>query len=450
MTDPSLKLTEIVGTVWKNIMEWKTSAPCDRLGSVFLVAILCLVQLPAGTAIAADLVIINARLFSGTGVDVIEGASIVMAGERIESVSQGTVDTAGAEVIDAGGRTVLPGLIDAHVHLFFDLQGDVYFPTSDPEARSFIETRLRGDLEAYLEQGFTSVLSAIDFWPQIVEVRKRVLSGEFKGPRLFIGGGVFVAPGGHYVCRGLEEEDRRRWCDEHISVTVENPAQVRDGVGRYAASGVDVIVYDGRTNSPTLPVEVVAALVDEAHRQQLPVLVHNSDAAGLGGLTESGIDGFIHPPAGTDEDGDFWLESLGSQRIPLGITIGETEEAIRANKLSRDEIATYMAVRQNVLTLLEAGAVPVFASDIPGLSPKETLPIVLRSLSDLGLSNAEVLHAGTRDPARLIIRRQDLGTVEPGNLADIIIVDGNPLQDLGALRNVEIVIKDGKVVVDKR
>jgi imidazolonepropionase-like amidohydrolase len=434
----------------KNIVERKQIARCGHIRSVFLAAMLCLALLAAGTGIAADLVITNARLFSGADANVIEGASIVVAGERIESVSQGTVDSAGAEVIDAGGRTVLPGLIDAHVHLFFDLQGDMYFPTSDPEVRSFIETRLPGDLEMYLEQGFTSILSAIDFWPQIVEVRKRVLSGEFKGPRLFIGGGVFVAPGGHYVCRGLEEEDRRRWCDEHISVTVENPAQVRDGVGRYAASGVDLIVYDGRTNSPTLSVEVVAALVDEAHRQQLPVLVHNSDAAGLDGLTESGIDGFIHPPGGTDEDGDFWLERLGSQRIPLGITIGETEEAIRANELPPDEIAAFMAVRQNVLTLLKAGAVPIFASDIPGASPKETLPIVLRSLSELGLSNAEVLHASTRDPARLIIRRQDLGTVEPGNLADMIIVDGNPLEDLGVLRNVEIVIKGGKIVVDKR
>src|SRR5690606_9490724 len=96
------------------------------------------------------------------------------------------------------------------------------------------------------------------------------------------------------------------------------------------------------------------------------------------------------------------------------------------------------------------GAVPVFASDMPGAGPEEILPRMIEVLANHELSNEEVLLAATRNAAQVLLGKSDLGTIERGQLADIIIVDGDPLNDLMDLLEVEVVVKDGDVVVDKR
>src|SRR5437867_2875481 len=114
-------------------------------GSGATAAVLCLLALlRVPTAPAADLVIINARVFTGTGAAVMERANIAVTGQRIEAVSAGPITTTGARVIDAAGKTVMPGLIDGHVHLFFDLQGGpgARFPTNDADARAYIQNRI--------------------------------------------------------------------------------------------------------------------------------------------------------------------------------------------------------------------------------------------------------------------------------------------------------------------
>lgn len=420
-----------------------------------LQALLCfsLLTCTGATATAADLVIANARLFSGADTRLVEHVNLVIRGDRIESVSTDPVEAAGAMVIDATGYTVMPGLIDAHLHLFFDLQGGARFPASDAEAEKFVREELPGDLEEYLQHGFTTVLSAIDFWPQIVGVRDRVNVPGSRAPHLLVAGGVLVAPGDHYVCRALEG-DRKAWCNEHVAAQIGTAEEARAAVVRYAESGVDLIVYDSLTNAPEPNAEVARAVVRAAHDAGLRVLVHNADAIRFGALIEAGIDGFVHPPSGTlDASSGEWslIESGGVPAgMPLGITIGETEEAIRAGQRTAEQIAAYEITRKNVVTLLEHGAVPVFASDIPGASPSQTIPIVFRSLTGLGLDNAEVLLAGTRDAARALGQEHETGTLEPGKRADILIVRGDPLQDLAAIGEVELVIKAGEILVDNR
>jgi imidazolonepropionase-like amidohydrolase len=358
------------------------------------------------------------------------------------------VNTSGAKVIDAAGKTVMPGLIDAHVHLFFDLQGQRYFPTSDSAARSYAEGRLREKLAAHLEAGFTTILSPIDFWPYIVDVKNQIRTGNLKGPRLLIAGGVFVSPGGHYVCAG-EQGEAKRWCDEHISVPVNEPGPARDGVRRYAEREVDFIVYDSVTNAPDLNEPVIRALVDEAQKHGLRVLVHTSRVSGLERLVNWGVKGFVALPTGP-RDAANSLTGRAVQRIPLGINYGGTEEAIRAGRATKEQTGAYEANRQNLSTILKAGAVPAFGSDLAGMDPRDVRRIVLRALSDIGLSNEDVLRASTRNTGQLLLGQKDLGTLEPGNVADIIIVDGNPLADLNALDKVQTVIRAGEIAVDKR
>ena len=398
------------------------------------------------SAASADLIIRNATLFSATDASFVEGANILIAGDRIELISYESVNAPGAISVDATGSTVMPGLIDIHVHLFFDLQDEAYFPSSDSEISEYAEQQLPNKLKSHLEQGFTTLLSPIKFWPQIISIRGRIASGELVGPRLFVAGGVFIAPGMHYICKGLEGE-RKRWCNDHLSAQVGNAGEVRESVRRYADSGVDVIVYDSLTNSAEVDDELVRTIVNAAHSLGLPVLVHGSDTAGFSRLIRAGIDGFVHPPSGPAEKRWVMVEE---SNIPIGITIGETEEASRSGKLTSDERTAYEMIRHNTQELLDKGAILVFASDMPGAPPSQTLPIVLRSLTDLGLNNIEVLWASTRNAARALGLAHELGTLEPGKLADILIVAGDPRTDLDALSKVELVIKDGKIVVDNR
>ncbi|MGH8210897.1 MAG: amidohydrolase family protein, partial [Steroidobacteraceae bacterium] len=348
------------------------------------------------------------------------------------------------------GETVMPGLIQGHMHLFRDLKGKQYFiPKSDAEASAYLDSRAKQMLEEYLQNGFTSLLSAGDLWPQIADVRDKLAAGELQGPRLFIAGGSFAAPGGSYICTSRTDAEKL-WCEQHIFAPMSNAEAAREGVRKYAARGVDVIVYDAVTNSRGFMPEIVTALTDEAHKHGLHVLVHNSDAKDVNGLLDAGVDGFVHPPSVTFDCDGVLLKRAGHQHVPVAITLGGYEEEVSSGRATQAQRSDYVTSRHNAMMLLKAGAVPVFGLDKAGVAPQEMVAIVGRSMIDLGMSNAQVLQAATRNAAQSLLGKKDLGTLEPGQLADIIIVDGDPLQDLSALTRVKVVIKGGQVVVDKR
>ncbi len=408
----------------------------------------------SGAALAADIAITGGRVFTGVEDGARERAAVVVSDGRIVSVSDDAAPAEAATVIDASGLTVMPGLIDTHVHLFFDLMGQgPAFPVSDEEADAYAADKMPADLENYLDNGFTTLLSAIDFWPHILTVRERLDSGEIRGPRLLAAGGALMAPGWHYICGRLEGEPKA-WCNEHVAVQIDSPQSAAEAVERYVASGVNAIVYDALTNNAAgVDPAIAGAVVESAHSAGLPVLVHNADTAGFGVLTGAGIDGFIHPPGGTlDPAGSQWRGISGQvpNGLVLGITTGETEEAIRNGQRTEEQITAYGATRANVQYLLSKGAMPVYASDIPGGLPAYTRPIVIRSLIDLGLSPAEVLQAATINAARALRMDDEIGSLEAGKRADILVVRGNPLNDPNAVADVVLVIQDGKVVVDNR
>lgn len=413
-------------------------------------------MLTAGAVSAADLVITNARLFAATDSAVVERANIALTDGRIEAISTGAMNTVGAEVIDAKGMTVMPGLIDAHIHAFFKLpplgdtsQARPSFPKSEAEARAYIGGELREKLADLLQHGFTSILSSIDFWPLIVEVRERLAYGELKGPRLFVSGGGFGAPKPHPFCGG------NAWCAEHISVPLGSPEQARDWVRRYAESGVDQIVMVNIPQPKPLSPEVIMAVTDEAHRRNLRVFLESPiNAAEVPDLVKWGIDGFLHPPGMVLDQNGTLLAAAGKKHLPVAINLGVSEERHRLSpQIPPAELEKYKILRHNTLALLKAGATPVFGTDLgdkSGVSPDDMIRIGVRSLSGLGLTPTQILHAATRDAARSMLGREDLGTLEPGKTADVIIVDGDPLSDLEALTKVVVVIKEGTVVADHR
>lgn len=398
--------------------------------------------------VPVDVLITNARLFDATGADVMENATIAISGNRIHSISTGKMDVEAETVINAQGKTVMPGLIDGHVHVFFDfvLTGGISYPKSQEELDAYIKTRMQEKFDDLLARGFTGIMSPGDFWPAIVNVRDRVAAAEIRGPRMFVSGGIFTAPGAHPaegICSGSA------FCAEHVAVQVDDEASARAWVRTYAESGVDLlkITYvepDEEPSGPKLKPEVVAAIIDEAHQQGIRALAHAWDAADVNDLVKWGIDGFVHPFGITlDEDGSL-LRSAGEKGLAVSSTFAST--ALFPGGSDPETAITL----SNVQTAMRYGSPLVFGSDMPGFPIDLVRAAVVSAMSDLGLSNAEVLIASTRDTAQSLLAQDDLGTIEPGNLADIIIVNGDPLENLAALSQVEVVIANGQIVVDKR
>ena len=342
----------------------------------------------------------------------------------------------------------MPGLIDGHVHVFFDfVPNGIEYPKNQEELDAYIETRMQEKFDDLLNHGITGIMSPGDWWPTIVNVRDRVAAGEIQGPRMFVSGGIFTAPGAHPaegICSGSD------FCADNVAVEVDSAESAREWVRKYAESGVDLlkITYiepNEEPMGPKLAPEIVEAIIDEAHQQGIRALVHAWDAADVNELVEWGIDGFVHPFGITlDEDGSL-VGSAGEKGLAVSSTFASATLFSDGSPDPEAEITL-----SNVRTAMDHGSPLVFGSDMPGIPAETVLNAVLNAMSNMGLSNAEVLEASTRDTAQILLAQADLGTIEPGNLADIIIIDGDPLADLNDLFKVEVVIKDGQVMVDKR
>ena len=192
------------------------------------------------------------------------------------------------------------------------------------------------------------------------------------------------------------------------------------------------------------------AIIDEANRIGLRALVHAMDAKDVNQLVEWGIDGFVHPPGiSADNNGDL-LGTAGRKGLAVAVTIGTPEiMAETFGEPSEEDLQDFNLTKDNIRSMIAFGAKPVLGSDLPGFPPDKVLRTTIAALASLGLSNAEVLWAATRDAAQGLLALADVGTLEPGNMADMIVMPGDPLQDLDALQNLSMVIQGGAVVLDR-
>lgn len=418
----------------------------------------------AGSAWAqeAALVVENARVIVGDGT-VMERGSVAVARDRIVTVTEGLVEAPDARRIDAAGKTVLPGLIDAHVHV--------------------AEEPVTGDLgRQYLAFGTTSIRDVGGPLDSLLAWRERWRTGEHPGPRLFIAG--------HPL-----DGDPPNWPYPGIAWPVTRVEEARLAVGLQRRLGVDFVkLYSA------LEPEVLKAAIEAAHEQKLPV------TADLARYTESidsvfawGLDSFEHgftrccgervnhmarPSWRLDRarvsdlvdllvDQDITLVSTAiiSDRLIRGEFPPDTptyralppklQEASRRmwqRERSRDESIKLLdnlalgwpdEVCGPVRRFVERGGTLAFGTDSFFLAAYPGDAIAEAEFHvECGLRPATILAALTRNAAELLDRDEKLGTLEAGMLADLIVVDGNPLDDISALWNIELVVKGGEVVVE--
>ena len=385
----------------------------------------------------ADLLILDARVVTATG-EVLDGASVVVSNGDIEDVVVGETVPIADTVIRAEGYTVVPGLIDTHVHLLTSP------PTVDSDAAmdAYLDETLPVLLDEYLATGFTTVLSNGDFWPAIADVKARVNGGVLRGPRLFILGPVFTAPGAHPVTTICSDGP---WCREHLVVEVDDEQQAREMVDQFAERGADgvKVIYDSGPNHSRLRPGLLRAIAVRASAHDLPVIVHTSTSDGVGDALGAGVARLAHSPL------ERMPDELVTRAVVAGVSVAST---IRSGPFwEAPEGPRFEDRKANVRALLESGARVAFGTDNTGNRPvAASLSAEIDALQQAGLSAEQVLVALTRDAAEYLGQSEKLGTIEVGKRADLLIVEGDPVTDPNALRNVVAVIRDGVLIVDYR
>jgi enamidase len=303
--------------------------------------------------------ITGATVIDGTGSQPLKDAVIVIENGRIASVgprSEARIPD-GAERKDLSGLTVLPGLIDSHVHISFTL----FRGPSDPQA----DAAINGVLHEFLRHGVTSIRDVGAGYPWIMDIAHAVDEGRRQGPRIFAAGPMLTAPGGHPAATLLRGNELAIAAGTR---QLKSPEQAQAVVNDLAAGGVDVIkaVFDsrGRQNSPeripTLNAQVLGAIVAEAGRLRIPVTVH------WGNVEELPTVIALHPNQ-LEHSGDKPIpETLITQIAAARIAVDPTLTAMRASIASEEDFAT--GPLANVRRLREAGVMITAGTDAPLLN----------------------------------------------------------------------------------
>ena len=412
---------------------------------------------PPTSPASPHVVLIRAHtLIDGQSAQPRHNQDILIRGNRIVEVSPtGTHAPAqGAELIDLPTATVLPGLIDTHTHIF--LQGEVpeaggydiqllKYPASFRVARAIVAARRA------LEQGFTTIrdLETEGAGYGDVGIKKAINEGYIPGPRMFVVTRAISTTGG-YSLDGYAPE-----------ITVPKGAQLIDGPieARKAAreqldNGADWIkVYMTHrswldehgelVSQPTLTVEELKAIVDEAHGWRKKVACHAYNGLGLQRALDGGCDSVEHGLEITDaqiaqmvKQGTWYVPTLAVYYYDLDPADSE------AGKRDRKRISTHVVSFQKAL---RAGVKIAFGTDVGGFVWTDPIAQEFVKEVELGMTPMQAIQTATSRAAELLDRQGQLGVVAPGAYADIMAVDGDPLADIHAMEKVRFVMKDGRV-----
>jgi enamidase len=405
------------------------------------------------------LALTNVRLIDGTGHDPIENMAIVIDGNRIKNVGLVTSYPDNTNVVDLRGLTVMPGLIDCHLHLgglTVDKPGKAIGKVSLKDMASFFLDYSRNYAHRRrlaIENGVTTLRSAGDHYPHIIRLRDKIAAGKLVGPRIFAPGPTITAPGGHpagTIYKG------NRYIIKNATRQIAEVSSAREEVRRLVEGGVDCIkaIYsdsnpmDITHKVPRLSLDVLEVLADEAHQHNLRLMVHTGSPKETMDAIKAGADSIEHGilPGG---DSTEFEDDLVKMMLDKGTFFVPTLAIAWAYKEAYP--AVFSGLKQTVKTLHSAGVNIAAGTDsgTPGVVIGKGLHKELELMVEVGISPMEAITAGTRNAADNLGKANELGTIEPGKLADIIAVSGDPLKDIRDTREIKLVIKDGKILVNR-
>ena len=398
-----------------------------------------------------------ARLIDGSGGAVVPNGAVVVTDDRIVAVGPSARVTipAGARTIDLGDATLLPGLIDAHVHIAGRVLGD---PRNDLEAVKDLDALGAilsvAHARATLMAGFTTVRTAGADGFADLALRRAIDEGHVPGPRILPAAYSLGITGGHCDNNaykpGLMDGDVR-------TGIADGPDQVRAAVRYQIKYGAEVIktcatggvLSEGDAVGVTqYGPEEMTALVNEAARHERKVMAHAHGAEGIIIATRAGVASIEHGSF-LDAEGAQLMAQRGTYLVPT-LVAGEAVERF-ANSgvltgLRAEKARAAAAAMRNSVKLAVRHRVPIALGTDAGVVPHGSNAREFRLLVEWGgMTPMQAIVAGTSSAAKLLGWERNVGTLEAGKWADVVAVEGDPTRDIGAMERVTFVMKNGVI-----
>jgi imidazolonepropionase-like amidohydrolase len=431
----------------------------------FLIASLAALAAAAASAQNTDIIAIRGvTLIDGTGRAPVAGATVVIDGNRIKDAGRNVGVPAGARTIDGSGKFLIPGLIDAHIHL----RGGRGAGSSGRSAADQERDGVRA-LHSYLYAGVTTVFDAGNRPEYITELRSKERAGSIVSPRIFATGGTVASPNGHGGPYNVEAWPADRKLLDHHLATKPDLAKI----------GQDEHGWGTRPQINQLPDDLLEKIIRYYHSKGVRIIIHISNEHNAIEAIYAGADTLAHPIIQAPMS-DQYVNMMRVKHVPTvsTLTIGEnysrladhpefldqplyrdTIEPEERQRLKTEESATqkenrwaaWMKVmtpvaQDNMKRLNDAGKDIVAAGTDQSSGP--ALHRELELLVGGGISPADTIVIATRNAARALGKLDELGTIEAGKLADVVLLKADPTRDINNAKLVDTVIKNG-VVVDR-
>lgn len=423
----------------------------QRIAVRFLVAALGFGAFAASTVAQEPLLLTGARLLDPAEGRYLEGRAVLIRDGRIHRIAPAaTLEGEETRRVDLSGLTLLPGLIDLHSHLLLHPYDET--PWDDQVLREPLELRtIRATVAARrtLEAGFTTLRELGTEGAAFADValRDAVAQGLIPGPRIYAATRALVATAS-YGPSGFDP----RWDLPKGAQVADGPTGVRKAVREQVAAGADWIkVYAdyrrvrGGPSTATYSQEELDALVDEATTAGRPVAAHAATDEAIRRAVRAGVKTIEHGYGASVEV----LELMAAEGVVLCPTLAASEAIAiyQGWNPGEPEPKRIRDARAMFRRALETGVTIALGSDV-GVFDHGDNARELELMVDYGMTPAEALAAATGVAAR-VLGRDDLGVLEPRATADLIVVEGDPLADVSAVRNPRMVIQEGRIVVDR-
>ena len=411
----------------------------------------------AAPASAEKVVVTADRMIDVLTGKVVEHPAVFIGDDgRITSVADARTVRWGSDVrhIDLSGKTILPGLIDMHVHL--DSPADIGGYRGLEYTDSFWGMTAVGNARAMLDAGFTTVRNVGSGNRNDVGLKQAIDGGYAVGPRIIPAGYALGATGGHCDSTFLPPSLEKPKKEEGVG---DGPEELRQQVRRQRKYGAEVIkicatggVFSRNTEpgQQQLSETEMRAIADEAHQWGVRVAAHAHGASGISAAIRAGIDTIEHASL-VDAEG-IRLAVARKQPVWFAMDIYNTDytqaegakNGVLPDNLRKDrEIAQIQ--RDNFRAAHRAGVKMIFGTDA-GIMPHGTAGRQFATMVQYGMTPIEAIQAATRNAAQALGRERDVGAIAAGRYGDMVAVVGDPTQDVSLLARVDTVIKGGKVV----
>jgi imidazolonepropionase-like amidohydrolase len=406
----------------------------------------------ASTATAEVTLIHAGQLLAVPGKPPSGNSTIIVEDGRITGVQEGFVDAEGATVVDLSDKFVLPGLMDMHVHL----QGQLG-PDNDRDALKMSDQLMQMRSLHYamntLKAGFTTVRDVGSSSQEMYAMRDAINNGWIDGPRIIAAGGVGIT-GGHADISGVSPDLMEMWTSPNVCDGPYDCRRAARNVIKYGADLIKITSTGGvMTQRATgtgqqMEMDELREIVRAAERMGRKVASHAHEEAGIIAALEAGVASIEHGTYTGPQSIKLFLET-GAYLVPT-LLAGKTVATMAVESDFMPQTVRDKAIRVgndmagNFAKAHKAGVNVAYGTD-SGISPHGTNAEEAVLMVAAGMTEMEVIVAATINAADLIDMSDSLGTIETGKFADLIAVDGSPLQNIEALLEVDFVMKGGKV-----